>query len=255
MDKFAFAKAEQTTNIYNLIKFKQSEKNASWAIVLYLVKIFNQMKHINQQDLQNYERFYRGNLVNSITGFKSANLLATRSKSGVDNVAIFSSVTHLGSDPALFSFVQRPLGYGVGHTYYNLKETGKISLNHIPISLIHQAHQCSAKYDSDVSEFDELDIKKIERQGFNVPFVKDSPVQLAAEYVNEYFLKENNCILVICKITDVFLQPELLHADGWVDLGKAGTVTINGLDGYAVAKTDKRLSYAQVGKELEELDF
>lgn len=213
------------------------------------------MKHISLKELQDYDRFYRGNLVNSITGFKSANLLATRSKDGVDNVAIFSSVTHLGSNPALFSFVQRPLGHGVGHTYYNLKETGKITLNHLPESLVDRAHQSSAKYDASISEFEQLDIEKIDREGFIAPFVKASLVQLAAEYVNEYYLKENRCILVICKITDIFLHENHLANDGWVDLAKAGTVTINGLDGYATAKVEKRLSYAQIDKELEEISM
>lgn len=213
------------------------------------------MKHINLKELQEYDRFYRGNLVNSITGFKSANLLATRSKDGVDNVAIFSSVTHLGSNPALFSFVQRPLGHGVGHTYYNLKETGKITLNHLPESLVDRAHQSSSKYKESISEFEELHIEKLERDGFTVPFVKEAPVQLAAEYVNEYYLEENRCILVICKITDIFLHKNHLAEDGWVDLGKAGTVTINGLDGYATAKVEKRLSYAQLDKELEEISM
>ena len=36
------------------------------------------MKHISQKDINEMDRFYRGNLINSVTGFKSANLLATR---------------------------------------------------------------------------------------------------------------------------------------------------------------------------------
>lgn len=213
------------------------------------------MKHIDATAIQSMDRFYRGNLINSVTGFKSANLLATRSKDGVDNVAVFSSVTHLGSNPAMFSFVQRPLGYGVGHTYENLKATGKITLNHINIDLIHHAHQSSAKYSPEVSEFDVLDIEKEIRNDFHAPFVKESNIQVAAEYVNEYFIEENNCILVICKITDVFIKSDVLHKDGWLDLGKAKSVTINGLDGYATAQVEKRLSYAQVDKDLKELSF
>ena len=41
-----------------------------------------------------------------------------------------------------------------------------------------------------------------------------------------------------------------LAVDGWVDLGKDGTVNIKGLVGYAVAKVAKRHSYAQGGKDL-----
>lgn len=213
------------------------------------------MEHIAEAQIKEMDRYYRGNLINSITGFKSANLLATRSKDGVDNVAVFSSVTHLGSNPAMFSFVQRPLGYGAGHTYENLKATGKITLNHINMELVNRAHQSSAKYAPELSEFEILNIEKELKTGFHAPFLKEANIQVAAEYVNEYFLEENNCILVICKITDVFLKPEILHKDGWLDLGKAQSVTINGLDGYATAQVEKRLSYAQVDKDLEEISF
>tara|TARA_R110002012_G_scaffold312438_3_gene523181 strand:- start:357 stop:1010 length:654 start_codon:yes stop_codon:yes gene_type:complete len=213
------------------------------------------MQHISHKDIENYDRFYRGNLINSVTGFKSANLLATRSIDDIDNVAIFSSVTHLGSNPAMFSFVQRPLGHGVGHTYQNLKATGKITLNHVNMNLVDRSHQSSAKYDEQVSEFNELGIELLRRNDFIAPFVSEATIQVAAEYVNEYPIKENNCILVICKITDIFIQPDILHQDGWLDISKAGSVAINGLDGYAVAKTRKRLSYAQVDKKLEELSI
>lgn len=213
------------------------------------------MQHINAQKLAAYDRFYRGNLINSITGYKSANLLATRSKDGVDNVAIFSSVTHLGSDPALFSFVQRPLGFGVGHTYHNLKETRHITLNHVTMDLVHRAHQSSAKYDAATSEFDHLNIPALVRDGFHAPFVNEAAVQAAAVYENEYFLKENNCILVICRITDVFLTDGILKEDGWLHLEQAGTVTINGLDAYATTNTQKRLSYAQVGQDLTDISL
>ncbi|WP_438961856.1 flavin reductase family protein [Nonlabens sp.] len=213
------------------------------------------MKHIDIAQINDMDRFYRGNLINSVTGYKSANLLATRSKDGVDNVAVFSSLTHLGSNPAMFSFVQRPLGYGVGHTYENLKATGKITLNHMNIDLVHRAHQSSAKYTTEVSEFDILDIEKEIKNGFHAPFVKESNIQIAAEYVNEYFLEENNCILVICKITDIFLPETALQDDGFINLSKAQSMTINGLDAYATAHIEQRLSYAQVDKELEQLQY
>lgn len=213
------------------------------------------MKHYTLKDIAAMDRFYRGNLINSITGFKSANLLATQSKDGIDNVAIFSSVTHLGSNPALFSFVQRPLGYGVGHTYENLKETGYLTLNHLNMNLVKHAHQSSAKYPEEVSEFDHLSIEKQVREGFKAPFVKNAAIQIGAQYENEYFLKENNCILVICRITDVFMNDGLQMEDGFVNLEKAGTVTINGLDGYATATLNERWSYAQIDQDLKKLSF
>ncbi|SCX91450.1 NADH-FMN oxidoreductase RutF, flavin reductase (DIM6/NTAB) family [Nonlabens sp. Hel1_33_55] len=213
------------------------------------------MKHFTNRDLEGMERIYRGNLINSVTGYKSANLLATRSKNGVDNVAIFSSVTHLGSNPAMFSFIQRPLGHGAGDTYKNLKETGQITLNHINTDILEAAHQSSAKYDPTISEFEHLDIEKEMRDGIEAPFVKAAKIQVSARYESEYYLKENKCILVICRITDIFLKEGIQAKDGWIHLEKAGSMAINGLDGYSTANLEKRLSYAKVGKELTDLEF
>ena len=49
-------------------------------------------KVMNHQDILDLERIYRINLINAISGFKSLNLLGTKSESGKPNVAIFSSV-------------------------------------------------------------------------------------------------------------------------------------------------------------------
>ena len=53
------------------------------------------------------DRKYRLNLINSITGIKPANLVGSRSADGFDNVAIFSSLVHLGSNPAQLGLVMR----------------------------------------------------------------------------------------------------------------------------------------------------
>jgi hypothetical protein len=51
------------------------------------------MKHFTNQDFEQWNRFYRANVINSISGLKQANLIATINKEGITNVAMFSSVT------------------------------------------------------------------------------------------------------------------------------------------------------------------
>jgi flavin reductase (DIM6/NTAB) family NADH-FMN oxidoreductase RutF len=63
---------------------------------------------IDRSEIEKMGRIERLNLVNSCTGYKSANLIATISNEGKTNVAVFSSITHLGSDPALIGFILRP---------------------------------------------------------------------------------------------------------------------------------------------------
>jgi flavin reductase (DIM6/NTAB) family NADH-FMN oxidoreductase RutF len=66
------------------------------------------MTVISRDDISQLEKVERLNLINSCTGYKSANLIATKSVDGAVNVAIFSSITHLGSNPALIGFIVRP---------------------------------------------------------------------------------------------------------------------------------------------------
>jgi flavin reductase (DIM6/NTAB) family NADH-FMN oxidoreductase RutF len=61
------------------------------------------MTVISRDDISQLEKVER-NLINSCTGYKSANLIATKSEDGAVNVAIFSSITHLGSNPALIFY-------------------------------------------------------------------------------------------------------------------------------------------------------
>ena len=78
--------------------------------------------HLNQEQIEELEKIYRINLINSCSGYKSANLIGTVSKKGEENLAIFSSITHLGSNPPLLGFFLRPTEIVPRHTYLNIKE-------------------------------------------------------------------------------------------------------------------------------------
>lgn len=52
------------------------------------------MWHFTRQDINVIHHLYRINLINSCSGYKSANLIGTISKNGISNVAIFNSITH-----------------------------------------------------------------------------------------------------------------------------------------------------------------
>ncbi len=209
------------------------------------------MPHFSTSDFNNMHHVYRINLINSCSGFKSANLIGTKSSSGISNVAIFSSVTHIGSDPALLGFFLRPTTV-VRNSYDNIKETGCFTINHIHESILQDAHHTSAKYDSQISEFDVTQLTEDYKNGFYAPFVKQSPIQMAMTYVEEYPIKANGTILLIGAIADLYIQDNLLEKDGFVNLSEAKVAAINGLDGYALPKLKTRLAY-QRPKDLSTL--
>ncbi len=204
------------------------------------------MKNITKADISAMEKVRRLNLINSCTGYKSANLIATKSKTGIENVAIFSSITHLGSNPAMLGFIVRPTTVP-RDTYKNIKETGFFTVNHITSEIINDAHHTSANYDSEISEFDKTNLESEYKPEIDFPFVKNAPVQLLCKYLNEYHIKENDTIHIIATIENVFYNENLEHKDGWLQLDKANVVSINGLDGYCLPKLIDRFEYARVG--------
>lgn len=200
------------------------------------------MAYISAEELDNFDHLYRINLINSCSGYKSANLLGTKSVDGIENVAVFSSVTHIGSNPAMLGFFCRPTTV-TRNTYDNIKNTKFYTINHIHESILEDAHHTSAKYDSSISEFDKTQLVSEYNDTFYAPFVKDAPLKIAMEYVEEYHIKANDTILVIGKIIGLYINNELLEDDGFIDLSKANIAAINGLDGYVVPKLKTRFDY------------
>lgn len=202
------------------------------------------MKHISRDDISQMAKIERLNLINSCTGYKSANLLATKSLDGTTNVAVFSSVTHLGSNPAMIGFIMRPTTVP-RDTYKNIKETGYFTVNHITVDMISDAHHTSASYELGISEFDKTNLEEEYKPTIDTPFVKGSPVQLYCKYVNEYHITENDTIHVIASIEHLFFEEELEHKDSWLQLDQGNVVAINGLDGYCLPQLIDRYQYAR----------
>ena len=205
------------------------------------------MRKITKEDVSQMSKVPRLNLVNCVTGYKSANLIGTISTEGVLNVAVFSSVTHLGSEPALLGFILRPTTVP-RDTYKNLKEIGYFTVNHITEDMIADAHHTSSSYEEHISEFDKTGLEPEFIDNLKVPFVKGSPVQLLCKYVNEYTIEENGCIHIIASIETIYADENLFHDDQWMQLDRGNIIAINGLDGYAVPKLTDRFHYARPDK-------
>ena len=206
------------------------------------------IKH-TKEEFSKLNKIPRLNLINSCMGYKSANLIATKSVDGISNVAVFSSVTHLGSDPALLGFILRP-NTVPRDTYANIKATEYFTVNAISETMIADAHQSSAAYDASISEFDVTNLEEEYLDEIEIPFVKGSPVRLLCRYLNEYPIIENNTIHIIASIEAIYYDFILEREDKWLQLDKVNVVTINGLDGYAMPKLLKRFEYARVNQEL-----
>ncbi len=201
-------------------------------------------------DIEQLARIPRLTLINAISGFKSANLVGTSSASKVPNLAIFSSAVHLGSDPPLIGIVTRPVDGEIKttrHTYQNIRESGFFTLNHIHTGIIEAAHQTSAAYPDEVSEFEQVGLTPFWSKRLpNAPYVAEARIRLGLEYVEEYCIAANNTILIVGKVLELYLPDTCVDARGNVDLNLAETVAISGIDTYHQGLQLKRMEYARV---------
>jgi flavin reductase (DIM6/NTAB) family NADH-FMN oxidoreductase RutF len=193
----------------------------------------------------------RLNLINSIVGGKPANLIGTCDSNGATNVAIFSSVIHLGSNPALLGFILRPAGEIPRNTYENIKNTGYYTINHVQKDFIENAHFTSAKFDKTISEFDACQLTPYYQEGFLAPFVAESTIQIGMKFLQEIAIELNDTIMVIGSIENIAIQNEMWLEEGHLNLEQAGSIVVSGLNTYYTLQKTAKFPYARV-QELPE---
>ena len=209
-------------------------------------------KYISLDAIMTMEKQERVHLVNSLGGFKSVSLIGTIDNEGKTNLAVFSSLVHIGANPPLIAMIFRP-SPPERNTLNNLLETGFYSINHINQNIYQQAHQTSARYEVGISEFDETGLTPIFKNEFKAPFVKESLVQIGMAFREKIDITINNTIMVIGEIIQIYIPEDCLHKDGFIDLEKANTITCSGLDSYHKTLQLDRLSYAKPNKEITSL--
>jgi flavin reductase (DIM6/NTAB) family NADH-FMN oxidoreductase RutF len=207
---------------------------------------------ITKENFSEFEKQYRTNLINSLSDFKSANLIGTISSEGKTNLAIFSSVIHVGAKPPLMGLLMRPVSIE-RHTYTNIKEIGYFTINHINKEIYKQAHQTSARYDKDVSEFDACKLTPQFTETVKAPYVKESEIKIGLKFVEEQEIKSNGTIFIVGEIVEIILPDDVVAMDGYVDIEKARTIATSGLDSYHETKSIASLYYAKPGVDPKEI--
>ena len=194
--------------------------------------------------LMEMEQRKRAQFINSISGFRSVALIGSIDTQGQTNLAIFSSIVHIGSNPPLLSFIMRPDSVE-RHTLTNIMDTGCYTINHINSNMYEQAHQTSARYPKTVSEFDATQLTPLFKEGFVAPFVKESHIQIGMEFKERIEISINQTSMIIGEIKWIHYPDDCLSEDGFIDIEKAGTITNSGLDSYHTTQVLQRLEYAK----------
>lgn len=199
-------------------------------------------------DIESMDKSFRTNLINHLTGAKAVHLMGTYNEQHQSNLAIFSNVIHIGANPAMMGVLFRPVGAD-SHSYKNIQANKRFTLNQIPLSMVPQAHQTSARYPLGKSEFDACGIEEECIPEFDGPFVKNSLVKIGLTWEEEHLIKSNQTVLLVGKIQYISIHDSVLLPNGHIDLDVAQSVSAGGLDTYYQVKKLAQFPYAKVSAD------
>lgn len=203
-----------------------------------------------KEELKKQDPAYRRNFVNSLSGYKSVNLIGTIDNNGIPNLAIYNTIIHIASNPPMLGMLVRT-PVKPRHTLENIRETGVYTINHIKQEFYNKAHQTAARYHGKKSEFEIVGLKEWYSENFKAPYVHESPVKIGLRLVEEYTLNANGSVLVIGEVEEVSVHKKAILSDGLIDLGLAGTITGSGLDTYYTTTKIARLSFPTPDHDLD----
>ena len=198
---------------------------------------------LSRADIDALDKRHRTHFVNGLSGFKGVNLLASVDEAGHANLALMSSVFHVGAAPPLLGLLVRPHSVP-RHSLENLLATGVYTLNHVDRHIYERAHRTSARWPRERSEFDACGLTRERTAAVAAPYVAESPLAIALALVERHTLV-NDTVLVVGEVREVRLAREVRAPDGQLDLAALGVVSACGLDEYHETRPLARLPYAK----------
>lgn len=198
----------------------------------------------DSEAIASWEQRFRASLINSISGYKPANLIGTHDATSGENLAIMSSVVHLGAAPPLLGLVIRPDSVD-RHTLRNIRSSGCYTINHVASDFFKAAHQTAARYPDEVSEFEAVGLRPQRLEGFAAPFVAEAPIKIGLKFRQEIPIELNGTHFIIGEVVHLFLGEALVSEQGDLDLEKAAVVALSGLDRYYRTELIEKLPYAK----------
>ena len=207
--------------------------------------------YFNKKNISNLEKYNKINLINSITGIKPALLVGTKSLEHGSNLAIFSSIVHISSNPPLLGFFLRTNKKIRRDTFENIIENNQYTFNHINSSFIKRAHNTSIKFEKTISEFDACKLTEGYIDGFVAPFVKESNVSIGMSLSEIIEMGCAESKLIIGEISHILFENDFLENDFSLNLEKTGSIGVCGLNHYYENKKNISLQYARLNNILE----
>lgn len=201
-----------------------------------------EMLSMTADEIAKAEKLFRTKFINSLAGIRQVVLIGTKSNDGQENLAIFNSIIHLGAHPPLFGFISRPDSVE-RDTLRNIEETESYTLNFMHKKWLNEAHQTSARYSKEVSEFEAVSLTPEYLENCFAPFVNEAEIKVELKLKQILDIEINKTIMVIGQIEGLHLPEDRLAEDGLVD--PTDLLLSGGLDAYYNCEFLAQLPYAK----------
>ncbi len=205
--------------------------------------------HLSLEEILQQDSMYRRHFMNSLPGPRGVHLVGTKGYRGQENLGVFSSFVHISaSSPPLLGFIMRPLTVP-RHTYHHIKASGWFTINTLAPGFLEQAHQTSANYPLNESEFAATGLTPAYSERCKAPYVEEAPVRIGLSFYEEHKIKGIETFFVVGKVEEVFVPDAAVAETGHVDHGQLATMTVAGLDTYYRPGEKRRFEYARAPKK------
>lgn len=182
---------------------------------------------------------------------------STISKDGKLNLAPFSYFNVFSAQPPVLIFSPARSGRTLEQkdTYHNVKEVPEVVINMVSYEMVQQMSLASSPYGPEVDEFIKSGFTPIDSETIQPKRVKESPVQFECKVTEVKELGESGGAgnLIICEVTRIHLNEDILGANGMVDQHKADFVARMGgnyycrASGAALFEVEKPLTTTGIG--------
>ena len=121
--------------------------------------------------------------------------------------------------------------------------TRRFTVNDVHEGIYTQAHLASARWDE--NEFQAVGLNEEYHEGIPVPFVKESRIKSFYSFKERHVVQLNQTVLIVGQLEKLIIDDACVNDDGFVDLEKAGTLAVSGLDSYHKTEALERLPFAK----------
>ena len=174
---------------------------------------------------------------------------STKDAEGNDNLAPFSFFNVFSANPPILIFSPARSGRSntTKDTYNNVKVNPEVVINIVNYDIVHQMSLASSPYEPGVSEFTKAGFTPLASETIRPMRVAESPVQFECKVNNVIELGDGGGAgnLIICEVTRIHIDENILDENGMIDQHKIDLVSRMGGNWYCRADKNSMFEIAK----------